>query len=156
MTDRSNRLNSNHERRLSVTCRHIDKLLGEMENALNISASKLAFPQYALDLGAEQSQAIEEFIGQIRAQLVKVLDGQDIAHPPADVPVSRTLLSHLTFIDIAAEELRPRYMRGYGEISLEAAEELDKIATDLLQLTRQFHHYLAGCATEIERNKATC
>ncbi len=147
MTDRSNALNSNHERRLSVTCRHIDKLLGEMESALNVSASRLAFPQYALDLGPEQGRIIEDYIGRIRAQLVQVLDRQDIARPPADVPVSRTLLSHLTFVDIAAEELRPRYMRGYGEISPAAAEELDKIATDLQKLIRQFHHYLAECTT---------
>ncbi len=50
MTSGSNSLNSNHERRLSVTCRHIDKLLAEMESALNVSTSKLAFPQYAPDL----------------------------------------------------------------------------------------------------------
>ncbi len=156
MTDRSNSLNSNHERRLSVTCRHIDKLLGEMESALDISASKLVFPQYVLDLRPEQRRVIEDYIGRIRVQLVQVLDRQGIAHPPADVPVSRTLLSHLTFVDIAAEELRPRYMRGYGEISPDAAAELNRIASDLQQLMRQFHHYLAECTTEIERKKATC
>ena len=44
--DAANSLNANHERRLSVTCRHIDRLLSEMEGALNASASRLAFPQY--------------------------------------------------------------------------------------------------------------
>jgi hypothetical protein len=144
VTDRSNPLNSNHQRRLSVTCRHIDKLLGEMESALHVSTSGLAFPQYTPDLTPEQSRVVEDHIGRIRAELVQVLDGQGIACPPADVPVSRSLLSHLTFADIAAEELRPRYMRGYGELSPEAALDLDKIAADLQRLIRQLGRYLAA------------
>jgi hypothetical protein len=72
----ANSLNSNHERRLSVTCRHIDRLLAEMESVLNISASKLAFPQYALDLSPAQRRVVEDYISRIRTQLVRVLDGQ--------------------------------------------------------------------------------
>jgi len=41
VTGGPNSLNSNHERRLSVTFRHIDKLLAEMESALNVSTSSL-------------------------------------------------------------------------------------------------------------------
>jgi hypothetical protein len=37
-------LNSNHARRLSVTCRHIDKLLADLEAALSLSDSRKAFP----------------------------------------------------------------------------------------------------------------
>jgi hypothetical protein len=156
MTERSNSLNSNHERRLSVTCRQIDKLLDEMENALNISTSKTAFPQYALDLSPAQRSVIEAHIARIREQLVRVLDGQGIEFPPADIPVSRVLHSHLTFVDIAVEELRPRYMRGYGEISPDAAAELNRIATDLQQSVRQFRHSVQECMGEIERNKTAC
>jgi GTP-binding protein EngB required for normal cell division len=138
----ANSLNSNHERRLSVTCRHIDKLLAEMESALNVSASKLAFPQYALDLSPAQRRVIEDYIGRIRAQLVRVLDGQGIERPPADIPVSRSLHSHLTFVDIAAEELKPEYMRGYGEVPPAAAVELNGIAGELQGLVRQLDQYL--------------
>ena len=31
----------NHERRLSVSCRYIDRLLADMEDMLNVSSSKL-------------------------------------------------------------------------------------------------------------------
>ncbi len=156
MTERSNSLNPNHERRLSVACRHIDQLLGEMESALHVSTSRLAFPQYIPDLTPGQGHVIEHYIGRVRSQLVQVLDGLGIERPPVDVPVSRSLLSHLTFVDIAVEELRPRYMRGYGEISPEAAAELNKIATELQQLMEQFHRYLAECMREKERKKSTC
>jgi GTP-binding protein EngB required for normal cell division len=142
VTNGSNSLNSNHERRLSVTCRHIDKLLAEMESALNVSTSKLAFPQYAPDLSPAQRRVIEDYIGRIRAQLVRVLDGQGIERPPADIPVSRSLHSHLTFVDIATEELKPEYMRGYGEVPPAAAVELNGIAGELQGLVRQLDQYL--------------
>ncbi len=142
MTNGSNSLNSNHERRLSVTCRHIDKLLAEMESALNVSASKLAFPQYAPDLSPAQRRVIEDYIGRIRAQLIRVLDGQGMERPTADIPVSRSLHSYLTFVDIATEELKPEYMRGYGEVPPAAAVELNGIAGELQGLVRQLDQYL--------------
>jgi GTP-binding protein EngB required for normal cell division len=140
--DSANSLNSNHVRRLSVTCRYIDKLLAEMESALNVSASKLAFPQYALDLSPAQRRVIEDYIGRIRAQLVRVLDGQGVERPPSDIPVSRSLHSHLTFVDIAAEELKPEYMRGYGEVPPQAAVELNGISGELQGLVRQLDQFL--------------
>lgn len=142
MTSNSRSLNSNHERRLSVTCRHIDKLLAEMESALNVSASKLAFPQYVSDLTPAQRCEIEDYIDRIRAQLVRVLEGHGIERPPADIPVSRSLRSYLTFVDIAAEELKPEYMRGYGEVPPEAAVELNGISAELLGLIRKLDQYL--------------
>jgi GTP-binding protein EngB required for normal cell division len=142
VTTGANSLHSNHERRLSVTCRHIDKLLAEMESTLNVSTSKLAFPQYAADLSPAQRRVIEDYIGRIRSQLVRVLDGQAIERPPADIPVSRSLHSYLTFVDIATEELKPEYMRGYGEVPPAAAVELNGIAGELQGLVRQLDQYL--------------
>ena len=142
MTNGSNLLNSNHERRLSVTCRHIDKLLAEMESTLNVSASKLAFPQYAPDLSPAQRRVIEDYISRIRAQLIRVLDGQGMERPPADIPVSRALHVNLTFLEIAAEELKPEYMSGYGQVPQAAAVELNGIAGELQGLARQLDQYL--------------
>ncbi|HTY85580.1 MAG TPA: dynamin family protein [Silvibacterium sp.] len=144
----TNLLNSNHERRVAVTCRYIDKLLAEIETALNASASKRAFPQYVCDVSPAQRRVIQDYIGQIRAQLVRVLDGQGIKRPPADIPVSRSLHSHLAFVEIAAEELKPEYMRGYGEIPPAAAVELNGISGELQSLVRQLDHYLVGGARE--------
>ena len=137
-----NSLNSNHERRLSVTCRYIDKLLADMEGILNVSSSRLAFPQYTPDLTSAQRRVVEDYIGRIRAQLIRVLDGQNIERPSADIPVGRSLHSTLTFVDIAVEELKPEYMRGYGEVPPQAAVELNGIAGELQGLVRQLDHYL--------------
>ncbi len=113
-----------------------------MESALNVSTSKLAFPQYALDLSPAQRRVIEDYIGRIRAQLIRVLDGQGMERPPADIPVSRSLHVNLTFVDIAAEELKPEYMSGYGQVPPAAAVELNGIAGELQSLVRQLDQYL--------------
>ena len=144
----ANSLNSNHERRLSVTCRYIDKLLADMESVLSVSSSKLAFPQYTPDLTSAQRRVVEDYISRIRAQLIRVLDGQNIGRPPADIPVTRSLHSTLTFVDIAVEELKPEYMRGYGEVPTAAAMELNGIAGELQGLVRQLDHYLVRGAGE--------
>jgi hypothetical protein len=158
----ANSLNSNQERRLSVTCRYIDKLLADMESALNVSASKLAFPQYAPDITSAQRCVIEDYISCIRAQLVRVLDGQNIERPAADIPVSRSLHSTLTFVNIAVEELKPEYMCGYGEVTPEAAVELNRIAGELKGLVRQLDHYVTrgdgeNLPQRLEKgNRTTC
>lgn len=144
----ANSLNSNHERRLTVTCRYIDKLLADMETTLHSSESKLAFPHYVSDLSPQQRRVIEDYIRRIRAQLIRVLDGQNIERPSADIPESRSLHASLTFIDIAAEELKPEYMRGYGEIPPAAAVELNGIAGELKGLVRQLDQFLMRGAKE--------
>lgn len=138
----ANSLNSNHERRLSITCRYLDKLLADVENALNVSASRLAFPQYIPDIAPAQRRVIEDYIVRIRAQLVRVLDGQGIERPAPEIPVSRSLHSVLTFVDIAVEELKPEYMRGYGEVPPAAAVELNGIAGELRGLVGQLDRYV--------------
>jgi GTP-binding protein EngB required for normal cell division len=138
----ANSLNSNHERRLTVTCRYIDKLLADMESMLSVSSSRLAFPQYIPDLTSAQRRVVQDYIGRIRAQLIRVLDGQNIEPPAADIPVGRSLHSTLTFVEIAVEELKPEYMRGYGQVPLQAAVELNGIAGELQGLVRQLDHYL--------------
>src|SRR5208337_2914038 len=127
---------------------YIDKLLADMESILSISSSKLAFPQYTSDLTSAQRRVIEDYISRIRAQLIRVLDGQHIERPPADIPVARSLHSTLTFMDIAAEELKPEYMRGYGEVPPQAAAELNRLAGELQGLVRQLDQYLMRGAGE--------
>src|ERR1700691_4139551 len=137
-----NSLNSNQARRLSVTCRYIDKLLADMEGALSVADSAQAFPEYVSDVTPAERQVIEDYAARIRLQLVRILDGHGVARPQPSIPVSRSLHTSLTFIAIAAEELQPRYMRGYGEISPGAVTELNEIAETLLKLVREFDQYV--------------
>ena len=139
-------LNENQVRRLRVTCQHIDRTLSEIEGILNESASRAAFPNYAADLPPAQRKTIEDYIARVRARLIRVLEGQDIVVSPPAIPVSRAVRGRLYSIDIAAEELKPKYMRGYGEVSPATATELNGIAGELQGLVARLDQYLAGGA----------
>ncbi len=88
------RLNEYQARRLRVTCQYIDKLLGEVEEILGASASKAAFPRYSGDIAPAQRRTIEDYIARIRAQLIRVLDGQGIRREKSQIPTSRAV--HVT------------------------------------------------------------
>ncbi|MGB7437379.1 MAG: dynamin family protein [Candidatus Acidiferrum sp.] len=135
-------LNEYQARALAVTCQYIDKMIGEMEHVLNSAASKAAFPKYLGDISASQRRTLEDYFARIRAQLERVLDGQGIPRPEATIPASRAVFTALLTIDIAVEELRPSYMRGYGEVSPELVTELEGICGELRELVSRVNQYL--------------
>lgn len=139
-------LNENQVRRLRVSCQHIDRMLSEIEGILNESASRAAFPAYIPDLPPAQQKTIEDYIARVRARLKQVLEGQGIAASPPGITVSRAVQSRLYTIDIAAEELKPKYMQGYGEVPDTVATELNGIAGELHGLVAHLSQYLAGGA----------
>jgi GTP-binding protein EngB required for normal cell division len=135
-------LNENQQRHLWVSCQHIDKLLSDVEHILSVSTSKAAFPKYHLDITPAQRRTIEDYIARLRAQLARVLDGQGIPKSKASIPARRAIYTTLAFVDIAVEELKPRYMRGYGEVPPDVAVELEGIVGELQGLVSRFDRYL--------------
>jgi GTP-binding protein EngB required for normal cell division len=135
-------LNEFQARRLRVTCEYVDKIIGEIEQVLYSAASKAAFPRYIQDITPTQRRTIEDYLARIRAQLARVLDGQAIPRPAAWVPASRAVYTGLTTIEIAVEELRPQYMKGYGELPPELATELEGISGELFGLVERLNRYL--------------
>jgi len=140
----SDTLNEDQVRRLRITCEHIDRLLSDIEGILNESASLAAFPSYTADIAPVQQKTIEDYIARIRTRLIQVLEGQNIPRKPPWVSASRAINARLCSIDIAAEELKPKYMRGFGEVSDTTATELNGIAGELQALVARLEQYLAG------------
>ncbi len=144
MATDSDTLNEDQVRRLRITCEHIDRLLSDIEGILNESASLAAFPSYTADIAPVQQKTIEDYIARIRARLIRVLDGQGIPRKPPWVSASRAINGRLCSIDIAAEELKPKYMRGFGNVSNTTATELNGISGELQALVVRLEKYLAG------------
>ncbi|MGH9716133.1 MAG: dynamin family protein [Candidatus Acidiferrales bacterium] len=136
-------LNPYQANRLRTTCQYIDKLLGEIEEILNTTNSKAAFPRYAADIVPAQRRTIDDYIARIRAQLVRILEGQGITREKPSIPASRAVHVHLGAIDIAGEELKPKYMRGYGAVPEAVATELNGIVSELSGLIQRFDVYLS-------------
>jgi GTP-binding protein EngB required for normal cell division len=137
-------LNEFQANRLRITCQYIDKLLGDVEGVLNTTAAKAAFPRYSYDIPPAQRRTIEDYIGRVRAQLLRVLDGQGISRQKPSIPASRAVHVTLGAIDIAVEELKPRYMQGYGALPESVATELNGIAGELHGLVLRVDRYLCN------------
>lgn len=123
--------NEHQTRYIRSTCEYIDRLLTDIETALNVSASKKIFERYSDDFTPMQRQTIEDFAPHLRARLVRILDDLGIVRDRPVVPVSRAIRGSLIAIDIAAEELRPKRVRAYGEVSGNMAMELEGIVEEL-------------------------
>ncbi|MFZ0037259.1 MAG: dynamin family protein [Candidatus Acidiferrales bacterium] len=146
-------LNEFQARRVRIACQYIDRLLGDIEAILNGSASKSPFPRYLADVAPVQRKTIEDYIARLRAQLVRVLDGQEIAEVKPSIPASRAIRVTLSAIDIAAEELKPQYMRGYGDVSDELATQLNGISGELRSLASRLDRYLCEGADQDLRER---
>jgi GTP-binding protein EngB required for normal cell division len=136
-------LNESQARRLRVTCQYVDRLLGEIEALLNAAGSKAAFPKYIPDVSPADRRTIEDYIARVRAQLSRVLSGQGITPEPPEIPARRAVRANLTGIDIAVEELRPKYMVGFGTVDGNVAVELDGIVGEMRSLVARLDRYVA-------------
>jgi small GTP-binding protein len=142
MTSNSASLNEYQKRRLRIACEHIDKQLSEIESVLYQASSKAAFPKYRSEVTSAERRTIENYIARIRAQLLRILEGMDIPKKEPSIPARHSIHVALTFIEIAAEELYPKYMQGYGTVPESAAAELNGIAGELLGLATKLDRYV--------------
>jgi len=135
-------LNEAQLRRLLISCEHMDKLLANIEEILNTSKPKLAFPKYSDDLSPAQHKRIQEFISRFRAQLTRVVAGQGIQHDKPKIAASHAIQAALTFVEIAVEDLRPEKMRGYGQVSEAGIVDLNAVVQELHDPVQQLQRYL--------------
>jgi GTP-binding protein EngB required for normal cell division len=148
----SDALNEFQKRRLRITCEYIDKLLTDVETVLNQASSKTSFPRYHTDLSPAQRRTIEDYIARIRAQLLRILEGQDIAKEKPSIGTRHAIHVALTFVDIAAEELYPKYMRGYGAVPEKAVTDLNGIVGELRGLVSKLDRYvLEGVGEDLKQ-----
>jgi GTP-binding protein EngB required for normal cell division len=135
-------LNPSQRQRLLITCKHIDKLLGDIEETLNTAASKRVFPSYVGDITGLQRKTIEDYIARLRGQLLQVLAGQGLAPEKPGILASHSIHVGLTFVEIAIAELDPHYMRGYGPVSEEGATDLYGVVGELQSAAKELQRYI--------------
>jgi hypothetical protein len=151
----SSTLNPSQRQRLLITCRHIDRLLGDIEDTLNAAASKTAFPTYISDIAPPQRKTIEDNVARLRAQLLEVLAGQSLEPEKPRISAMHSVEVNLTFVEIAIAELAPHYMRGYGPVSAEAAADLRGIAEKLQDGVKELHCHISEQRPEQDEEPAT-
>ena len=135
-------LNASQRQHLLVTCKHIDKMLGDVEATLNAASSKTVFPSYANDVTPMQRKTIEDYIARVRGQLLQVLAGQLLEPEKPRISAIHSIHVNLTFVDIAIAELAPHYMRGYGPVSEAGAADLNGIVAELQSAIKELTRYV--------------
>jgi hypothetical protein len=142
VNSQSSTLNPSQRQRLLITCKHIDRLLGDIEATLDATAAKTVFPNYIADIAPDERRTIEEDVARMRSHLLDVLASQSLAPDEARISASHSVEVNLTFVEIAVAELAPRYMRGYGPVSQEASADLATIAAKLESGVRELRRHL--------------
>jgi hypothetical protein len=61
---------------------------------------------------------------------------------PPEIPVTRSIATDLAFVDIAIEELKPRYLRGSGAVPEDAVDELNGVIRELRSLVKSMDSYV--------------
>ncbi len=149
-------LNDAQRRRLSITCKYIDGLLCDIEHALHAAESASPFPRYIVDVTPEQAGTIEGHIRRLRSQLLRTMEWQHLKPEPAEIPVTRSITTDLAFIDIAIEELKPRYLRGCGAVPEDAVSALNGLIRELGDLVKSMDRTVrqgAGTAVEAKEGR---
>jgi hypothetical protein len=142
LDDNSTGLNPSQRQRLLITCKHIDKLLEDIENTLHAASSKSVFPNYVNDLTPLQRDAIEDYVARFRGQLLKVLAHQSLSPEQPGISAAHSIHVGLTFVEIAIAELAPHYMRGYGPVSEKGAADLGIITSELQTSVKELQGYV--------------
>jgi GTP-binding protein EngB required for normal cell division len=135
-------LNDPQQRHLRITCQYIDKLLSDIESVLYAATPKSPFPRYVVDITPAQARVIEDHIHRLRSQLLRTLAWQHMKPNPPDIPATRAVMTDLSFVDIAIEELKPGYMKGYGQVAEDATSELNGVVYELRSLVESMERYI--------------
>ena len=136
-------MNENHQRHLLATFQHVDNLLSEADHILASAGSASPFQEYSQDSTPVQRKVTHDYILRVRETMRRILE--DLELPPKP-PVSGALWAarnHTAFAGIAVTEIEPEHMLGYGKLSDEDRQTLDRIVAELNSVLNRLNAYLA-------------
>jgi GTP-binding protein EngB required for normal cell division len=135
-------LNEAQRLNLRVSCEYMDKMLQQIEAVLASPDSRSPFTRYIADLGAAKRRVVEDYIRRLRSQILRALAWQGLEPAPPEIPATRSIRTHLHFIQIALADLRPGALRGSGPIAEATAKELAGIVSELSSIVAQMMNYV--------------
>jgi GTP-binding protein EngB required for normal cell division len=141
--DSSTRLNPAQALHLQTSAQYADELFGKIESILFTSKSKSPFHKYKDTLTPAQIKVVEDYLAQIRAQLVRVLAAQGIPLPKPEIESVHAIRTTLAFAMIAFQDCTPRRMKGYGDLPESKVRELNGLVNEMIGALDKLDGYLA-------------
>lgn len=139
-----------HKRQLLLTFAHVDQLLAQALRDLDPSQAQSPFSRIVADAVPVQQQVIMDYAARLRRRMQAMLERQHIAPREHHVSAIWSARTAVTMAEVALDELRPQRLRGYGELSVEAAAEVNAMIGELYDLLSRLNTYLAaGTANDL-------
>jgi len=92
------------------------------------------FQRYVMDATPAQIQAFSSGATKIREAIRRAVEALDVSLDYSRILASNVLLNALHFSAVALDELKPKHMKGYGELSEEMGRKLEEIVSELQEL----------------------
>lgn len=127
----SSPFNQSQARRILACARHADELISKIEEVLRASQSETPFPKVRPDLAPHQERMISSHCARFRRNLSRSLKALGITPDGARFGSLHAIRVSLTFLRIAIQEMAPEYLRGYGELSEQSAEQIRGLGVEL-------------------------
>ncbi len=128
--------------RLLSSASYIDKLLLEIEQVLDASASG-GFLRYKNPLAPVQMHVVRDYIQRLRQQIVRVLADLDVELPEPRFDSTHSIRVTLQFIEVALEEIAPERLIGFGSVPEPLRKPLAGGLQEIKGIVRQMDSYLS-------------
>jgi GTP-binding protein EngB required for normal cell division len=146
-------LTENHERSLLASVQYAARLIRDCDDVLAGSSGSDPLSRYTKALSAPQEKIARDYLFRLREQLLRALHAVGIQPPPPSIGAVHALRTALMFLDDTFEEMRGRYLRGYGDVPPEAERVLDGVVSEMQELTRDFETFLTGVSDDVLRER---
>ncbi len=133
-----------HKRKLLLTFAHIDSLLAEALRDLDPGPVQSPFSRIVPDAEPVQQQVIMDYAARLRSRMRTMLERLQIAPQERQVSAIWSARTAVTMAEVALDELRPQGLRGYGELSVEGADQVNGMIAELYELLSSMNAYLAA------------
>ena len=130
-------LTATQRKHLLGVIKHADQMLTEIEQILDSERFIPLIGRHARDFEPGDALQVRSGIVELRVHMAAVLERSGIGIPEPHIGGMHTVASTLDYIDIELEELRPRAMRAYGEVSPAGAKHLDAAVDELKAMVRR-------------------
>lgn len=150
----SPRLNANQVRALHAAASAVGRLLGEIEAVSRPGDSP--FRRYVDDLTPSQKEVLLAFARSAYVRMTGMLAQLGVPSPAASGSARAAANNALTFADVTLQEVDPARLRGYGALSAEAAEAVERVLADMTAMLNGVRDFLrespeSGLAERIAR-----
>jgi GTP-binding protein EngB required for normal cell division len=136
--------NESQRRYLLSRLRSIEETLSEAVERLSPSESGRVFRTVSADASPAQRKVLADYLAQLRFALRRFLLAQQLRDELRPTGSLWSFQTAVVFARIAAEELRPKYWSGYGEVEPDSAAAAERFAAELVTLLHRMEDYLAG------------